>query len=328
MALLQISVLMPVYNCETYLRESIESILNQTFKDFEFLIIDDGSIDSSAEIIRSYSDPRIRLIQNEENIGITKSLNKGLNLAKGKYIARQDADDISMPERLEKQVNFLEAHSNIALISSSIQGIEESGKEVWIWKLPCDNNIIKENLLKGLNQFSHPSSMFKKECIQKVGGYRQIFDAAEDYDLWLRIAEEYEVSNIEQILCRYRVRKEAISVERKEEQILHHRNAHKYAIQRQIFGQDELGYKPDGEMFQYLRDAVQKDFWTRRRILSKQYLLCANKYAFTNGHRDIWLTLKLLFMSLLNNIFNRSTWKCIGEVFVNSIKHKLRDISK
>src|SRR3990170_6306785 len=102
----EITVLMSVYNGERFLREAIESILNQTYRDFEFLIINDGSTDSSREIILSYNDPRIRLIDNELNIGLTRSLNKGLRLARGKYIARQDADDISFRKRLEKQVAF------------------------------------------------------------------------------------------------------------------------------------------------------------------------------------------------------------------------------
>ncbi len=114
----RVTVLMSVYNGEKYLREAIDSILNQTFKDFEFLIIDDGSTDSSADIIRSYTDFRIRLIQNEKNIGLTRSLNKGLKLAKGEYIARMDVDDISLPIRFEKQVSFLDKYEDVKLVGS------------------------------------------------------------------------------------------------------------------------------------------------------------------------------------------------------------------
>ena len=114
----KISVVMAVYNGEKYLREAIDSILNQTFKDFEFIIVNDGSTDRTREILESFIDPRIVLIH-QEHMGLTKSLNRGIALAKGKYIARQDADDISMAERLEKQFNFLESHENVALLGTA-----------------------------------------------------------------------------------------------------------------------------------------------------------------------------------------------------------------
>ena len=124
----KVTVLMPVYNCEKYLRESIESILNQTFKDFEFLIINDGSSDKSAEIVESYNDNRINFVQNEKNIGLAASLNRGLDIAKGEYIARMDADDISLPERLEKQVRFMETNPQIGICG-------QLDKNLWRHKL-------------------------------------------------------------------------------------------------------------------------------------------------------------------------------------------------
>ncbi|HKQ33129.1 MAG TPA: glycosyltransferase family A protein, partial [Thermodesulfobacteriota bacterium] len=114
----KVTVLMTVYNGEKFLNEAIDGILNQTFRDFEFLIINDGSTDGSREIIKSYKDPRINLVDNESNIGLTASLNRGLSLAGGEYIARQDADDISLPERLEKQISILERNPDIALLGS------------------------------------------------------------------------------------------------------------------------------------------------------------------------------------------------------------------
>jgi len=114
----KISVIMSVYNGEKYLREAIESILNQTFRDFEFIIINDGSTDKTSEILSSYNDPRIVIINNKRNIGLTKSLNKGLKMVKGEYIARQDADDVSLPERLERMVNFLDMNRDVGLLGS------------------------------------------------------------------------------------------------------------------------------------------------------------------------------------------------------------------
>lgn len=321
----KVTVLMSVYNGEKYLRQAIESILNQTFKDFEFLIIDDGSTDGTAEIIRSYTDPLIRFVQNEKNIGLTRSLNRGLKLAKGEYIARQDADDISLPERLEKQVSFLDSHSNVALLSSSIKMINLDDKEIGFWKLPCDNSTIKENLLKGLNQFSHPSSIFRKKCVEKVGGYRETFEVAQDYDLWLRIAEEFDVANLEEPLCIYRIEQDAVSAKNGKKQLSNHRLAHHLAVQRQILGKDELGYKPPGEFFEFLRSQVSRDFISRRKILSKRYFICAQNYAFMKGWRSSKMTLKLCLGSILNNPLNLKVWNYTACVLFDRLWKKNRD---
>ncbi len=325
---IKVTVLMSVYNSQKYLRQSIESILNQTFKDFEFLIIDDGSTDKSADIIRSYSDACIRLIQNEKNTGLTCSLNKGLKLARGEYIARQDADDISLPERLEKQVRFLDEHVNVCLLSSSIIMVDVTGKEIGIWRLSANNNTIKQNLFRGLNQFSHPSSIFRKRCLEKVGGYREAFDVAQDYDLWLRIAEEFEVANIEEPLCKYKVWPDTISTRNKTKQKNNHCLAHTLAVQRQIFGQDELGYQPPGKLFRFLRREISKGFFSRRKILSKRYLMCAQEYAFVNGRRDLKLTFNFFIKSIINNPLNLTAWNRIACEFFRKAKHKLKSVPK
>jgi len=190
----KVSVVMSVYNGERYLREAIDSILNQTFKDFEFITINDGSTDRTSEILESYNDLRIVLIH-QENIGLTKSLNKGIALAKGEYIARQDADDISMPERLEKQISFLEEHKSVALLGTTVKIIDENGSLIHIRKYPCDSSSIKK-VIKDDNYFCHGSVVFRKQFFSELGGYREIFSSAQDYDLWLRFAENFEVANL------------------------------------------------------------------------------------------------------------------------------------
>jgi len=189
-----ISVVMAVYNGEKYLRESVESILNQTFKNFEFVIINDGSSDRTQEILESYIDPRIILIH-RKHFGLTKSLNKGISLAKGKYISRQDADDISMPERLEKQISFLEEHKSVALLGTTVKIIDENGSLIHIRKYPSDSSSIKKGI-KEDNCFCHGSVIFRKKHFFELGGYREIFSTAQDYDLWLRFAENFEVANL------------------------------------------------------------------------------------------------------------------------------------
>jgi len=207
-----VSVVMSVYNGERYLNECIQSILSQSFQDFEFIIIDDGSTDHTNEILHSYQDQRI-IIVHQDNMGLTKALNRGISLAKAKYIARQDADDISKPERLEKQVAFLEANPQVGLLGSRFEFIDEDGEVTRQSLLPTDNDTLQERLTK-INQFCHASVMMRREALDKVGAYREFFRFAQDYDLWLRIAEHYEIANLPEMLVQYRELKDAISSEK------------------------------------------------------------------------------------------------------------------
>lgn len=204
----KISVLMPVYNAEKFLREAIDSILNQTFKDFEFLIINDGSTDSSKKIILSYKDPRIKYFENKKNIGVAKTLNKGLRLVKGKYIARMDADDISHSNRLHLQVNLLDQYPNCSLIASKVDTIDDSGKILGTWVtdlLDTYSNDQIRNQLPISNCLAHPSIVFRSRIIKMYyyneGQHRGI----EDYELWLRLANEgYRIEKIDKPLLLYR----------------------------------------------------------------------------------------------------------------------------
>ncbi len=198
----KISVVMSVFNGEKYLGEAVDSILNQTFKDFEFIVINDGSTDGTREILESYNDSRIVLIH-QENIGLTKSLNKGIALAKGEYIARQDADDISMPERLEKQIEFLENHKNIVLLGTAIKCIDINGVHLKTVKYPHDYTSIRKAINR-FNCFYHGSVIFKRHCFLELGGYREFFIKSQDYDLWLRFVEKFEAANLSLPLYKYR----------------------------------------------------------------------------------------------------------------------------
>lgn len=185
----QVTVLTTVYNGMAFIREAIESTLNQTFTDFEFLIIDDASTDDSVECIRSYNDPRIRLIQNDVNIGQTASLNKGLLIAKGKYIARFDQDDVNLPLRLEQQVKEFENKPELTILCSWEHTIDHEGKRIidHTGMLPNYGYFIGKILL-GLCPVWHPSVMFKKDMILDMNGYDTFYGPAEDYELWSRIA--------------------------------------------------------------------------------------------------------------------------------------------
>lgn len=210
----KISVIMSVYNGSAFLQESIESILNQTFADFKFIIIDDCSTDNSGDIITEYAekDPRIVLVKNQENIGLTKSLNKGLKIAQGKYIARQDADDVSLPERFEKQVAYMEAHPSVALVSSGVEYIDETGKKLGNHIPPEDPIVLRWQFLFK-NPLRHSTVLWCRELIDnKVGNYDPHFICCQDYDLWTRIFECFTVDTLPLILVQMRRHSKSISL--------------------------------------------------------------------------------------------------------------------
>jgi len=197
-----ITVLMPVYNGFKYLDEAMKSILNQTFSDFEFLIIDDGSTDQSIDQIMLYDDPRIRLVENKNNLGQSETLNKGINLATGKYIARMDQDDISMPERLKNQFEFMENNLDIDVCGSWLQLM---GKYDGIVELETDSERIKINLLTNQN-LAHPSVMIRKSTLVKYQlNYDPTFIVGNDYDLWVRMFEYCSFANLPDPLLKFRM---------------------------------------------------------------------------------------------------------------------------
>ena len=198
-----ITVLMSAYNAEPYLSESIESILAQTFTNFEFLIIDDGSSDSTAEIIVSYKDPRIRLVRNEKNIGLTRSLNKGIKLAISDYIARMDADDISLPDRLEKQFQAFSFDPSLTLCASRMEIIDENGRPTGIIYPTISPSLLPWRLLFG-NQIPHTSVMVKRQALIEMGGYAEWAERSQDHELWARINHEHKVRMIPDILVYWR----------------------------------------------------------------------------------------------------------------------------
>lgn len=206
----EISVIMPVYNAEKYLAEAVDSILCQTYTDWELIIIDDGSTDESDTIIRSYSDSRIRYYRNDGNQGLITTLNKGISLCSGKYIARMDADDISMPERFQLQKDFLDSHPDCALCGSDAEVINEyesiTGK---ILNLRSDD-YLQVNLLFSV-PFVHPSVMLRAEIL-KENLFDERYKHAEDYELWCRIADQYRLANLPSYLLKYRWHTTNVSV--------------------------------------------------------------------------------------------------------------------
>jgi len=229
-----ISVLMPVYNAERYVAEAVESILNQTFINFEFIIINDGSTDRSLEILQRYArqDSRIRLI-NRENQGLVKTLNEGVDLAMAPYIARMDADDISYPDRLFKQVNFLNEHPGYVVLGSRTQLIDEDGDPLSLFSLNTTHKEIDRAHLQGRGgAIAHPAAMFRKNKFNSVGRYRSEFIHSEDLDLWLRMAEVGELGNLPDLLLDYRQHSNSVGHKYRIEQVNSTNKAIKEAYER------------------------------------------------------------------------------------------------
>lgn len=205
-----VSVLLSIHNGAAYIAEAIESILSQTYKDFELLIKDDASTDRTAELIKTYSDERIHISANSVARGLTHNLNAMIREARGTYLVRMDHDDICHKYRFEKQVAFLDRHPTFALVGSEAIVIDSHGKHLHRLELPHTNDEIRAYLCKG-NCIVHPSTMLRREAVMKIGAYDESFPYAQDYDLWLRLSEEYSLANLREPLLFYRVHNGQIS---------------------------------------------------------------------------------------------------------------------
>jgi len=215
-----VSVVMSVFNSERFLAEAVESILSQSFSDFEFIAINDGSTDNSGTILDSYQkkDSRLRVFH-QENRGLVESLNRGCGVTQGRYIARMDADDISFRDRLSLQVSFMENHPQVGVVGGAVHFISASGRPLEICRHPIGDQEIK-SALRERNVIWHPTVLMRRDVFIAAGGYRLSFLDAEEYDLWLRIAERSQLANLEQIVLAYRIHPQQISQRKVKQQTL------------------------------------------------------------------------------------------------------------
>ncbi|MCI0439959.1 MAG: glycosyltransferase [Chloroflexi bacterium] len=204
-----ITVLMTTYNVEKYVAEAVDSVLSQTFPDFELLVVEDGSLDATPEILRRYSDERIRIVRTE-NRGLTSALNTGLEAARSEFIARMDSDDACYPTRLEEELKAFQASEGTALVGSWYDIIDEDGTLLATKTMPSSDMELKA-ALPIQNPFCHGSVMFRKAAVEAVGGYRPQFKASQDYDLWLRLSERYSMSVVPKTLYRWRLRRSGVA---------------------------------------------------------------------------------------------------------------------
>lgn len=212
----RVTVLLPVRDGEAYLREAIDSILVQTFRDLELLVIDDGSKDRSAQIVSSYADRRVRLRRHERNVGLIPTLNEGLDHARGEYVARIDADDIAHPSRLERQVHYLDAHPEVAALGTGVRNFGEVRNS---WTLQVQPPAVKARLMFEC-AIPHPSVMLRMETLRSHGlRYDLRYPHAEDWGLWIALAERARLSNLPQQLLRYRAHSRQVTKTENVEQL-------------------------------------------------------------------------------------------------------------
>jgi len=214
-----VSAVMAVYNERPYLEEAVQSILDQTFEDFEFIIINDGSTDGSKEVLERFADrdKRLRLVH-QENEGLIASLNRGLYMARGQYIARMDGDDISHPERFERQLSFLNKNLDVGILGTRAEIIDEGGNARRQWRLPTHPDAIAWQSLFNY-RLCHPTIMARRSVLEDLGGYAEWPTHAEDYELWSRAVLKTRLANLPETLHKHRVHGDAITVKDRAKQI-------------------------------------------------------------------------------------------------------------
>jgi glycosyltransferase involved in cell wall biosynthesis len=308
-----VSVVMVVCNVDRFLAESIESILGQTFRDFEFIIVDFGSTDRSEAIASRYAANDIRIkLHMIPRCGLAEARNAGCVLAQGQYIAIMDADDIAAKDRLTWQVDFMEKHPEVGVVGGAFEWIDGAGRSLLTVRHPAENREIQSALLLPLScPLKQPTVLIRTEIFALVGGYRAVFaSSSEDYDLWLRIAEHSECANLNQVVLKYRIHPDQTSMRKRREQTLTYRAAQASAISRRNGNPDPLNSIKEitpaaltvlgiSETVQRTDIVSQDQYWIRNMSMVGEYsvalkatlemLKCDLKYAEPSQIADVWL---------------------------------------
>jgi hypothetical protein len=323
-----VSVVMVVCNVDRFLAESIESVLAQTFSDFEFIIVDFGSTDQSKAIISSYAarDSRIRMHE-IPNCGLAVARNASCALARGQYIAIADADDVCLPERLLWQIEFMEKHPGVGLLGGAMEWIDAKGRRLFVNGGPTEDHEIR-SALAFRNPFGQNAVMIRRDTFTFVGGYRTVFAQAEDYDLWLRISEHFQCANLKQVVVKYRVHPNQESFRRRRQQTLCKLAAQVSALSRGNGKPDPLESVQEitpallmglGVPQARQQTALASDFydWIRNMCLAGEYsvalqaaveILRSSDLERANGRpiANLWLTAAWLYWKrreFLNSLF-------------------------
>ena len=336
----KVSVLIPVHNGEKYLYKAINSILCQSYNDFEVIIIDDASTDNTLEIIEKFKYDRIIFKKNDSNIGQAESENIGLNMASGKYIARLDQDDMMVNNRIEKQVQFLDNREEVAAVGSQYWCINSIGEKIKRvrWPIGLKNNLF--SIISGHVPVGDPGVMYRNEVVQNIRGYKQNYEPAEDYDLWLRLyLNGYECDNLDEYLTLYRSHSEQTSIKKQALQV----QKHQLAFINFAYG---LGIKEDDieKVKQYLNiicwrkepltyDSLEEiikvfnllferlnNIHSNKKKFKKKYLKqIMSEYDYRSQYQE---NRYLLRMYLNNNIFFWGSMRLLIDIF-SYYKYKL-----
>lgn len=306
-----ITVLMSVYNGERYLKEAIDSILTQTFTDFEFIIIDDASTDKTPEILNSYHDNRIKIIRNDKNIGLTKSLNKGLEFSNGLYIARMDADDVSLPDRFMKEVAFLNTYPEIAVVGTASYIIDQEGNVIRIL-IPSKSPRYCDFLKK--NQIIHGSIMLRRSILKKYSGYDELFRYCQDYALWLQMAKMEKISNIQEILYKLRIHGDSISRKICIESVLYQLLAIK--ISKSSLPKGAIEEIKSSGIYCLIKYLNRNEYCIHHNSIAINYCFNGN---LKSARREYWKIFKIKPWNILNLFFLFRTY--LGKKMVDASRH-------
>lgn len=306
-----VSVVMPVYNAGRYVGEAIESVLSQTFTDFEFLALDDGSTDNSLSLLEAYTrhDSRLKIFTKPHE-GMTRRLNEGLALARGQYIARMDADDLALESRLLEQVHHLEEDPDCVVVGTDLVMISEDGKELVIDRHECDHDKILQMLVNGaLGVITHATSMMQRQALIDVGGYREKFDGLEDLDLLLRLAEIGRLANIPRVLFKVRMHADSVCATRFRTQA---RLVHTILTEaRARRGLSPISYNIWPVVHASDDEAARLQLWSGCFL--------------SMGQRS--LALRYAFLAIRKHPLDITSWMALGRVVLpRSIKHGLKTV--
>jgi len=291
-----ISVLLPVYNAQRYLADAIESVLAQTFADFELLMFDDGSTDGSLLMLQDYAarDPRVRVFT-RENRGLVATLNEMIGLARGRYLARMDADDICKPQRFERQVSFLDSNPDHVVVGGWLEWMNDRGQIIGTIKTPEAHDEIDTAHLKGHTSICHPAAMLRNFEGDAIDWYDEQCLDAEDLDLWLRLAEMGKLANIPEVVLIYRIHAESISEAKGQRQ----RDAMRLAC--------ELAWTRRGIQGQFDGNSHWRP--ARDRASLHRFALQYGWTAWAQGHRGTWRS--YAWQALRLRPFDRASWKLL-----------------
>jgi len=260
----EVTVLMPVYNGMPFLSEAVESILNQTLQDFTFLIINDGSTDGSEEYLNRLDDPRVQVVH-QPNQGVGGALNTGLAMCKTEFIARMDADDLSLRSRLEAQLDFLHRHSEVGLLGTRFAYLGLGGRRGFSPPAPSDHATMYADLIQGRQALCHSTMMCRTSILKATGGYR-IESSGEDFDMFLRMGEATKLANLQEVLYLYRLNPASVSLT----QLVEIRRKYGYAChcaRRRSEGRPEITYD------EYVDEQRARPFWQRAAEAMDTYAL-------------------------------------------------------